>query len=307
MYTAASSEHVYDRDVGHNTVAHHQAREFIKDTSSLISLPEVCLKLRSILDNPSHIQKDVAEVIIHDPALTVRLLRIVNSAYYGLSRPVENINHALGILGEEELNNLIIVTSIINTMSAFSDKSRINLFWRSSIFSAVLANTLAGEVVESREDAKEFFITGLLLNVGKLMLYHTEPGLYDQIASEMAKTGEPDYVIEQKFLGFDHSTVGAVMAESWNFSMEMMENIAGHHSESPEEGHWSQSIMYIAAFYADRLNFTNAKEPGFESVTLDHPELLGKLNIGEEYFEEILQESFASYLQAFELFCGESA
>lgn len=307
MQTAVANDHVYVKAVGVAATGRDRAREFIRDTSALISLPEVCLKLRETLDNPSHTQKDVAEIIVCDPALTVRLLRIVNSAYYGLSRSVDNINHALGILGEEELNNLVIVTSIINTMSAFGDRATLNLFWRSSMFSAVLANALAGEYVSSREDAQEIFISGLLLDIGKMMIYHREPELMTRVKTAMADSGRPDVEIEQDILGFDHSTVGAAMAEAWHFTPEMTANIATHHDGKPESRPWDQAIMFIASYYSDRLDFSNAKDVNFEDMPFPHPVVLQKLGLEENTFPGLLERSFADYLLAFELFCGDAS
>ena len=142
------------------------ADSLLMESNSLISLPEVCLKLREVIADSAHSRKDIADVIIHDPALTARVLRIANSAYYGLGQSVRDISHALSILGERELNNLVIVTSIVKTMKSVKTKMDINCFWRSSIFSAVLAKNLADHAGYDDEDMEEFFISGCLLHVG---------------------------------------------------------------------------------------------------------------------------------------------
>ncbi len=279
----------------------------LSDTNALISLPEVCLKLRELLADPQHTRREVADAILHDPALTARVLRIVNSAYYGLPQPVREISHALNILGEEELQNLVIVTSIVKTMAKVSTSVDIPSFWRASIFSAVMASNLAKHCIADAESWEEFFIAGLLLNIGSLLLYHHEPDLLEEVQRHKAETGDPTYLAEQELLGFDHSHVGALMATRWNFDEALIESIACHHCEADEivaRRSTSQSIMALTGHFADELDFQHPRQVDIEELQNSKQALLDMLNVSWQEFCVIANNSYEDYLQAYEAFCG---
>ncbi|MBQ74491.1 MAG: hypothetical protein CMQ20_09985 [Gammaproteobacteria bacterium] len=92
--------------------SHVTPEALVAGCRSLVSLPESCMKIRTVLEDPEHSRRDLADLIMFDPSLSARVLRIVNSAYYGRSSKISQISSALGIIGEHDLNNLILVTEI---------------------------------------------------------------------------------------------------------------------------------------------------------------------------------------------------
>src|SRR5687768_1232706 len=188
--------------------------DLVNETNVFISLPEICFKLRRVLVEPLHTRKDVASIIHLDTALSARLLRIVNSAYFGLPVRISNISQALGIIGEQELNNLVFVTAIVKSFSASSASFDIKQFWRNSIFIAIIARNLAKRAGLTNKE--EYFLAGLLLNIGKLVLYAKEPELQATVDEESKNADALDFEVEQKLLGFDHADVGAELAGNWN-------------------------------------------------------------------------------------------
>ena len=283
------------------------ADSLLMESNSLISLPEVCLKLREVIADSAHSRKDIADVIIHDPALTARVLRIANSAYYGLGQSVRDISHALSILGERELNNLVIVTSIVKTMKSVKTKMDINCFWRSSIFSAVLAKNLADHAGYDDEDMEEFFISGLLLNIGKLLLYYCEPDLLEYVDKEMLESGRPDYEVERSVLAFDHADVGAAMAISWHFPEHLGNRIARHHQSFTAKNSTEESIMFVAAYLTDQLNFKFPKQTSLDGLNSIDDGLMDNLKLSEKQFCLLINNSYEGYLHAFDAFCGVQA
>lgn len=276
----------------------------LRETDSFISMPEVCFRLREVIADDAHSRGEIVDVIIHDPALATRLLRIVNSAYYGLGRAVKDISHALSILGEQELNNLVIVTSIFNSMKYKQSHMDINCYWRSSIFSAVMASNLAKHCNYAEENIEEIFISGLLLNVGKLLIYYREPGLLEFVEKQMLDSGRSDFEIEKEQLGFDHADVGAAMADSWNFSALLTESIFGHHLSFTDENSNVQNIMILTAYIGDQLDFKCPKQVSPLDVEFGEDGLMDALNLDGEHFSAIMNRSCADYLLAFEAFCG---
>ena len=280
------------------------AERLLAETNSLISLSEICMRLREVLADSGHTQREVAEIILFDPALTTRILRIVNSAYYGLPQSVRDISHALGILGEQELNNLVIVTSIVKTMNSMESSLDISSFWRSSVFSAVMATNLAEHCKQDSAQQEEYFISGLLLNIGRLLLYYCEPDLLNAVKEEMEEYSQADYEVETRMLGFDHADVGAAMAKNWNFSEELMARISTHHQHEVEKQTVSHSIMHLTGTFSDQLNFKTPKQVGIEKILTSENDTLNRLAITQKDFCHIVNNSYEDYLHAYEAFCG---
>ena len=287
-----------------NSIAYSCPESLISDTNALISLPEVCLQLRERLADPQHTRKEVAEIILHDPALTARVLRIVNSAYYGMPQKVSEISHALNILGEEELQNLVIVTSIVKTMARVSSTVDIRSFWRSSIFSAVMAKNLSHGAQLADLSPEDMFIAGLLLNIGRLLLYHHEPVLLDEVDRKMTEENLPDYIVERELLGFDHADVGALMAGSWNFSPKLIGIIRCHHRPVEELSESAHAVMGLTACFTDQFDFVRPRQVDLDKMQYERQPLLDIVGLNWKEFCVVVNNSYEDYLHAHEAFCG---
>lgn len=279
------------------------AELLLNETNTLISLPEICLKLRELLKTPEHSLDDVCKLIVHDPSLTTRVLKIVNSAYYGLSSKVQSISHALNVLGEVELNNLIYVTAIFNTMNNIQTRLDMKRFWQSSVYCAVLSQNIEARVQMEDGKADEIFITGLLLNVGKLLLYYSEPKLLDHVQKEMKERDVADFVVEQEVLGFDHAHVGSLMAKKWHFSDRMVQSIQAHHKYNEDLGP-EKPVLFAAALISDSTDFKKIEGDAEDEIDFQKYGLPGSLGLELDEFHGLLEKSYEDYLQAYETFCG---
>lgn len=279
--------------------------DLVNETNVIISLPEICFKLRRVLVEPLHTRKEVASIIQLDTALSARLLRIVNSAYFGLPVRINNISHALGIIGEHELNNLVFVTAIVKSLSSTSAGFDIKQFWRNSIFIAIIARNLAKRAGLANKE--EYFLAGLLLNVGKFVLYAKEPELRATIEDEIKTTGALDFEVERKLLGFDHCEVGAELATNWNFPEALIESIAGHHQlPDPAARNMTQEIMYCASCLGDFLHkYGTIENIGDVTFISDISHTLS-LQISTEELLQLIQYSHEEHLLVYEMFCGNS-
>jgi HD-like signal output (HDOD) protein len=117
----------------------------------LISLPEIYLRLQETIDDPLHSREQIAEIVAYDPALSARVLRIANSSYYGFPREIETVGSAVGLIGELELRNLVLATTVIGAMTALDYKGvDVDEFWLHSLRCAILTlcyrGTFAGPV-----------------------------------------------------------------------------------------------------------------------------------------------------------------
>ncbi|MCH8313372.1 MAG: HDOD domain-containing protein, partial [Nitrospinae bacterium] len=170
--------------------------ELIQGDDQLATLPEVFYKLNAAIEDPDCTFDDIGEIISVDPALTVRLLRIVNSAFYGFSTQVETVTHALTIIGTDQLNQLVLATSVMNQFKGIpGDLLDMDSFWRHSITAGLAARSIAA--LSGEYNVERFFVAGLLHDVGRLVLCIRAPDETGEILKKAEDSGKPLYVEEQ--------------------------------------------------------------------------------------------------------------
>ena len=182
--------------------------------AQLPSLPDVYLRLKEVLDDPDFCMADVAQVVGNDPAMTARLLRIVNSAYFGLATEIETVNRAVGLLGTQEVHDLVLAVSVAQSFAGMSNEvMNMQRYWKRSVRTAVAAKELAS--LCNVLDGERLFVGGLLRDIGHLFLYQYAPTKALQ-ALELAKAQQaPLYKAERAVIGADYASVGAELMRQW--------------------------------------------------------------------------------------------
>ncbi len=194
----------------------------------LTSLPSVYTRLEEVLKDPNHTRDDIAQVINVDPALSARTLRIINSSYYALANSVQNIATAINLIGEYDLRNIVLVTSVANSVNGLVDAGiDITRFWRHSIRCGISAKLLARLI--SVPDAESLFLSGLLHDIGQLVIYKNEPELSTTITWHVENEEADRNQVEQTMLGFSHPVVGALLLENWGVPEQLSEIVKSHH------------------------------------------------------------------------------
>jgi len=177
------------------------------------SLPEVFLKLNELVNNNAPF-KDIGAVIMTDTGLSARTLELANSAWYGQQRKIDSIEYAVTTLGTAALQQLVLATSITRIFSGIDVKFiDLNSFWQQSLTLACHAQSVATKV--SKKDAVRLFSCGILCDVGKLVLYISEPKLADIILSRCQARKVPQYIVENEVLGFNHSDISSALLKEW--------------------------------------------------------------------------------------------
>ncbi len=117
-----------------NGVREPTPRALVENVLQLISLPEIYLRLQQTIDNPAHSREQVAEIIAYDPSLSARVLRIANSSYYSFPSKIDSVASAVGIIGELDLRNLVLATTVVGSMNALKYKGvNVDDFWLHSL------------------------------------------------------------------------------------------------------------------------------------------------------------------------------
>lgn len=203
----------------------------ISRSLALVSPPTTYTQLNSLINDNQASTDQISQVINTDPGLATRLLKIVNSPYYGFPSQISTISRAITIVGTSELTQLVLATSVINAFKGIpEDLIKMKDFWRHSIACAITASIVAKECKIAATE--QFFIAGLLQNIGSLVLYQTVPELAKEAITSALFGSETIYEAEQRLLGFDHAEVGEALAIKWRLPTALIETIRHHHTPS---------------------------------------------------------------------------
>ena len=216
----------------------------------LASLPNTFHKLQEVIADPDSGFDDIAEVIYVDPSLTLRLLRIVNSAFYGFRGEVETIYHALGIIGTEQLMQLVLATTVIGQFKDIpKDMMDLEYFWRHSVACGLSARAI--QEARGEQDGEVLFVAGLLHDIGRLVMCLKAPDQLKVVISFAQKSGDRWYKAEAKYFGFDHGGVGGALLRTWGLPVRLQEAVAHHHFPASAENF---SLEAATVHLADRIS-----------------------------------------------------
>lgn len=222
------------------------AQSLVQTTVQLISLPDVYIRLRSVINSPNTSMSDVAQIIVHDPAITARLLKLVNSSYFGLTSQVDTMTHAINLLGTQQVHDLVLATVVIDSFSGFTNDSlNIYDFWFNGVYCAVTARLLAYHC--KNIDTERPFIAGLLHRIGHLVSYHELPDESSASAEMAQQKNMPLYLAEREVLGFDYAQLGALLMQEWKLP-QSLQIITEFHPEPVKAPNYREetAILHIA-------------------------------------------------------------
>ena len=206
------------------------AAALIESIDELPPLPSVAARVMNMADDDRTSALDLAQVLSTDQALTAKLIRISNSAYYGFARRVSTVREAVLVLGFKQVRQMAVGASVMNSFGAQKrdDGFDLDLFWGHSIAVAVAAETLAKKTrVAKPEDA---FTAGILHDIGRLVLRKVMPAEFAS-AVAMARSGQMSlHAAEALTTGYAHDALGKALGDRWKFPGHLVDAISGHHS-----------------------------------------------------------------------------
>lgn len=234
----------------------------IKQCPNLPSLPAIAME---VLDLTQKADVDIAEIartISKDPALSGKILRTVNSSFYGRSQSVGTISHALVILGLQSVKTLVLGFSLVTNLAKNKGKGFKHLgFWKHSIYAATAARTLAAKLhIVQQEEA---FLAALLMDIGVLVFDSVMGDEYGAVC-EQVKTHEELYLAEQAALGMSHADAGSLLASIWKLPPLLATPIARHHAPaevSDVQLRKLTELVHLASRCADVFVDEQAAEP----------------------------------------------
>jgi HD-like signal output (HDOD) protein len=222
----------------------------VAQATHMVSMPAVYFRVRELVDNPDSSLADLAQVLATDPALSARLLRLANSAFFGLGARIDKVSRAVSLLGMMQVHDLVLATSVTHTFSRLpSQVMDMPRFWRHSVHCGVLARQLgfACNVL----DSERLFVAGLLHDLGHLLMYQQMPELARAAALQASREGLPLFRVERGLLGFDYAQVGAALMRAWNMPQGLRDSTEFHPEPARAAHHPRETaLVHIAAHEA---------------------------------------------------------
>jgi putative nucleotidyltransferase with HDIG domain len=222
--------------------------DLIKDIDNLVSFPAVGVRVSQMANDPKVSAVQLGNAISQDPALTARLLRIANSAAYGLSSKVSTVSRAVAVIGTKLIRDLVLATSTINALEGIPNELvTMENFWRHSLYCGLAARLLAER--RGQKGTETLFIAGLLHDVGQLVLFRKLPQESRQALLESIEGPEELalHAAERQVLGFDHAQVGGELLRHWHFPEVLVECAEFHHAPGLARQHpLEAALVHIA-------------------------------------------------------------
>ncbi len=289
----------------------------LRKSNKLPTLPGIAIKILEAVQKERPDLQEIAEVLSTDPPLSGEVLKLINSPFFGLTRKVTSVSHAVSMLGMNVVKNMALSFALVKNFSSNGQGDFDYLrFWKYSLTTAIAARMIAEDV--SAETPEDAFFLGLLHDMGNLALARCLPDQYNLVVQE-AQAGQCcNFQVENQVLGFDHMDLGRHLVRSWGLPSKFWQPIGCHHcpeklDKADKDVQTLTHILNLATLYAEMFqsdntpthlamidHFTNAY--GFaEALNVDRL----AVSISEEtqrffpYFE-IDFEDDASYLETIE-------
>lgn len=227
-------------------------QSIFKAETEAASFPDTYIRIKKVLDNPESSATDIAKAVSMDVALTAKILKLVNSPMYGFPSSIDSISRAVAMIGAKEVSILALgLTSIGYFKNIPKELMDMKSFWIHSISCGILSKILAKKITKS--SGERFFISGLLHDVGRLLLFKHMPYSSSE-AILLARGGMmPLMEAEQAIFGFDHSAMTKKMMTDWNFPKSLLDVAPFHHNPLEAGDPMSASILHIAELVTGAL------------------------------------------------------
>ncbi len=236
----------------------------------LPSLPTVIIQVVKATERETVSTHEIEELISTDAAISTKLLRVVNSAYFGMPKQIYSINQAIAILGMHQVRNLVLSIGVLNALSTESARTQElqRCFWERSFGTASCAQLIGRIKKLPGKDQELLFVAGLLHDIGVLFLMTQFTTPYLEVIKASHANKEPLVIVEKRALHTDHATLGGMLADKWNFPEDLGELISRHESPLSPDEYPSGACLFIA----DRIvcsmyeNSACGYSPGIDEV-----------------------------------------
>ena len=247
-----------------DTALDNKVKRVVSNIRNLPTPPVVFHQIQKVINDPSVNATQVASILAEDPAMSVKVLKMTNSAFYGLAREIESVRQAVVIIGFEAIKNLVLSASVLDMFKGKNmDQEYQEKFWRHSLSTAVCCRLLARKLRDRAVvDADAAFSAGLLHDVGKMVISYYLPDEHALFIAERQKDKQSkDHEIEERLFGYHHAQIGGFLAAQWKIPRRLTDAIEFHHHPAMDLGEESiASLVHLANFIAKRTYYDRSEQ-----------------------------------------------
>lgn len=274
------------------------AEDLVKDVRTLFSLPDIYFQINEMIEDQRFSLDDIGRVIAKDPGLSMRLLRLVNSALYGFQSRIDTIPRAIAVVGIDDLYNMVVATCVIDRFAGL-DSALVDMtdFWVRSIHCAVLCRLLArsGAVLQ----ADRLFLAGLLHDIGSLVMYQKIPEKAEQVLLAIDHDRRLLSGFEQEIIGFTHADVGCALLKLWRLPESLHEVVCRYRDPAAAQVHKLDAyILNLAVRLLENAQQGKAAEEVL--AEMDDDELVF-VRLSREQIVLISEQAAADFFDVFEM------
>lgn len=263
-------------------------RKIVNYINQMPSLSTTVAKILEICNDPNTSPADLNKVISLDPVLMAKIMKLINSAYYGMSQEVTSLARAIIMLGINTVKNLALSTAVLTRLKDKNQFSAIDMdgFWKHSLGVAVVAKHIAKMRNVDPNMIEEFFIAGLLHDIGKIPLNSIFSERYLMAMTMSDRTNSPLYMTEKRTMPIDHTRSGMLILKTWNVGESIIDSTVHHHEPEKYEGKHKELVntVAIADFF---INFLEVGFAGNRYPVKPHEDIAKELGISFDILDEI--------------------
>ncbi len=277
--------------------------ENLDTIEDLPAFPAIAFEVIRLTRDASPTSKDIENVIKKDPNLVSQILKMANSSFYGLSRNVQSLNHAINMLGFVQIENIVMISVMLTSVKNMPLHKHFNRdkFLEHSFGCGVTAKIITN--ILNLDFSSAEFSSGVMHDIGKVLLDLYAPEALDEILDNAYKKGLSFYDSEMELYGINHAALGSKLLSVWGLPNEIIDIVANHHNPSNANNHLLASIVHVAdlltysegiGFGGNYSKFTLEEDEGWK-IILKEAEVSSKIDL--EFFTFKLYEEIDNVKQ----------
>ena len=268
----------------------------VRELSSLPTLPGVVQTISTLAGDINTSAQDMGQIVSRDQVLSSKLLRVVNSPFYGFPGRISSVTHALVLLGFNVVKGLVLSTAVFNSMAA-----RSHGLWRHSLGTAVLARRIAKEL--KLPQVEEVMVAGLLHDLGKVILSHVAPDEYERVVDLAHNRRRHVAEIELEVCGVDHTRVGGWIAEQWHLPARLQDALIYHHAPgSARHSKEVAAVVHLADILARAAGYGECGDPTMPPLEHD---AFHRVGLSFEQIDTLVMAAENEFLAGVDIFSLE--
>lgn len=282
----------------------HSAQDLAQRTTELVTLPAIYHRVKQVIDDPDGSVIELAKVVAADPGITMRVLRVVNSVFYGFPGKIETMSRAVSVLGMQQVHDIVLATTVTAVFAGMRpERMDVHRFWRASAMRGLLARAAAKSC--GLLDAERLFVGGMLADIGHMVMYMHAPQEAEQALVEHRTSGAALDGLERDMVGCDYAAVGEALLTEWRLPRSFAVAIGAQIDPTRGAPHEFEASLLHLARHA--VNYDGQLDESARIVANASPAAWQITRLEPQAFEGACAEASSSLAAVMGLFFPEYA